>query len=252
MRPFLTSFSVILWLISSTAFSLEIPKNLSRSDRQDVIRLLGFSTSTKLLTNPYPLGGWSGLEIGFSVEAVNISDLSRLGDKTTPESELRYPRLTVGKGLYYNVDMFIHFTPPTSDAELSDYGGLVRWAFYEAKYLPVNMSLLIHGSHINIKDLFTHQTVGAELLFGINANNFALYFGGGPLEGHGKFVADSTNSIVNPSDPAVDSTTNRVTESVSQSHTFAGISLHFHDLFAAFQIDRYKDVAYSAKVGLRF
>lgn len=240
-------------ILCPTLYAVEIPKNLSESDRKEVMRILGAATSTKALSNPYPLGGFSGLEVGMAVEIVNTEDLSRLGDKTSPDPEFRYPRLTLGKGLFYDVDFFLHFIPYSENSDLSEFGGMVRWSFYEAKFLPVNLSLQIHGSHLNFSDSFNNQTVGADIMCGINTNNFALYFGAGQVEAKGEFMVGGTGTdgVVDPSDPDVNTTTNTVRESITQTHSFVGFSLQFSDLFIAAQIDRYHDIVYSAKVGIR-
>lgn len=244
------------------SWAIEIPKRLDSQDRREVARILGLNTSTKILSNPYPLGGYSGLEIGVALEVINTADLSRLGCQSTEpgcpnqdpndKNELSYPRISIGKGLYENVDVFLNFVPPFQNS-LADFGGMVRWSFFHAKFLPINLSWLIHANRMNINDSLTTENFGTEILAGINVNNFALYFGGGFVQSDSTFIGGDTGSgTVAPNDPELTTSSNILSERVSSSHMLVGVSLHFSDYFAAFQIDRYRDPVMSMKLGLRF
>ncbi len=70
---------LLLFLIAWPVFALEIPKGLTANDRTEVVRTVGLNSANKFLTNPYPLGGYSGFEIGYSVEFINVRDIRRLG-----------------------------------------------------------------------------------------------------------------------------------------------------------------------------
>lgn len=241
---------IIFLSFSHVAWSLELPKGLDHESRVEVVRLVGLGTSSKLLTNPFPLGGYPGLEVGISLELVNTADLSRLGAGTQrDEREFRYPRISFGKGLYNNLDVFFHFIPFSEDSQISEYGGMFRWSFYQAKFLPINLSLLLHGSVLNMNDSLSTQTLGSELVAGISVNSFSLYFGGGFLTSTAEFVAQGSDGIVISSDPP-----NRrgvVDELVRETHSVVGITLHVSDYFLAAQIDRYREPVYSIKLGLR-
>ena len=119
----------LIFLFSLNAIALEIPKGLTKSDRTEMVRILGLNSATKILSNPYPLGGYSGLEVGYSLEFVNVRDMRRLGcapgslgclnTNLPEETEWRYSRLTVGKGLYSDVDAFFSFMPPVGGVNVS-------------------------------------------------------------------------------------------------------------------------------------
>ncbi|MGE0763304.1 MAG: hypothetical protein AB7N80_08500 [Bdellovibrionales bacterium] len=243
----------LLFFFCGRAFAVTIPKQLSKEDRVAVVKMLGLTTSTKLLTNPFPLGGYSGFEVGLSLELIDIKELNQLGAGTPDgDQELRYARLTVGKGLYNNLDLFLHAAPMTAGSEMTSFGGAVRYSFYEARFLPVNMALLMHADHININNDFESTALGADLVAGIYVNQFSLYFGVGQLRATGTFIGgNNTNGTVDPSDPQL-GTSNTVSHTVTQTHNYLGLTIHFEDLFAAAQIDRYPDTTYSARVGLRF
>ena len=236
--------------LSPTVFGLELPKGLDHESRIEVVRLVGLGTSSKILSNPFPLGGFSGLEVGVSLELVNVADLSRLGEGTSKdEREFRYPRISFGKGLYKDVDIFFHFVPFSEDSKMSEYGGLVRWSFYQTRFLPINLSLLLHGSILNMNDSLVTQTLGSELITGISVNNFSLYFGGGFLSSSAEFTAQGPDGIVIDSD--LPGRRGTIEEIVRESHNFVGITLHLFDLFVAAQIDRYREPVFSLKLGLR-
>jgi len=263
-------FCFLLALISSSssAFAFDIPKGLTSEDRKEVVRTLGLNSANKLLTNPYPLGGYSGFEVGYSVEFVNVRDIRRLGCQPGPgcanlsysdETEWRFSRVTIGKGLYSDVDVFFSFIPPSGPARVSDYGGFLRWSFYQAQFLPINISALVHYNQLNFNDTFMNQNVGAEALVGVNVDNFALYFGGGLVEARGTFIGPDALSNtcgddcrVDGADPQLNQITRTATNRVQETHTVIGMSLHYENLFAAAQVDRYRDAVYSLKVGMRF
>ncbi len=240
-------------LLSPHAQSLEIPRNLTSADRTEVVKMLGMNTSSKLLTNPYPLGGYAGFELGLAVEVINVEDLKRLGAKlTNDEREFRYPKISIGKGLYNDIDLFFHFIPSAPGLKVSEYGGLLRWSFFQAKFVPINLSLNIQGSHIDINDSFESQTLGTNLISGINVQNFSIYFGFGYLQSKGTFMGGSTGQgVVSPSDPGLDTGTGTASSRATQFHSLVGVTVHFSDYFLAAQIDRYQDPVYSMKLGTR-
>src|SRR5665213_698791 len=101
---------ILLIFTGLEAWAFDIPSGLNQSDRREIIRTLGLNTATKMLDNPYPLGGFSGFEIGLSMELIDIKDIRRLccapgtaGCRNTgysDEDQLRYSRITIGKGLF--------------------------------------------------------------------------------------------------------------------------------------------------------
>ena len=259
---------MVALLFHPELFAFDIPKGLSASDRKEVVRTVGLNSSNKLLTNPYPLGGYEGFEIGYSMEFVNVRDIRRLG--CTPgapgcanlaysdDTEWRYSRLTVGKGLYSDIDVFFSFIPPMGPDRVSDYGGFLRWSFYQAQFLPINLSAMLHYNQLNFSDSFMNRNMGAELMAGINVDNFALYFGGGMVEARGTFTGATSAGVcgqdcrVDGTDPELSLDNRTVSNSVRETHTVVGLSLHYENLFAAAQVDRYRDAVYSLKLGMRF
>ncbi len=57
---------------------------------------------------------------------------------------------------------------------------------------------------------------------------------------------------VDGTDPKLNLSNRKISNSVRETHTVIGLSLHHQNLFAAAQVDRFRDAVYSLKVGLRF
>ncbi len=120
--------------LSSHALT-SLPKGLSATDRERTLETLGFGSAVKLLSSPYPLGGYSGVEVAVSSEYISMADVAVLGAKTNSRSDLSYFNLTVGKGLYHNVDVLIQFIPMPQEETVSGFGGQVSrragdWRFF--------------------------------------------------------------------------------------------------------------------------
>lgn len=258
------SIATVAWTAPTRA--LELPKGLTQADRADVVQTIGLGSSTKMLTNPYPLGGYSGFEVGYSIEFINIRDINHLGcsvgtagcpnSHVPDDDEFRFSRFTIGKGLYHDVDVFFSFAPPIGGSNISDYGAALRWAFYQAEFLPITFSTVFHTNRMNVGDDFIGLNFGAELMMGITVDSFSLYFGGGEIWSKGTFTVyrDSTNpgsGTVDPADPAT-TDANTVNESTQQMHAVVGFSVQYENLFSAAEIDHYHDSVYSLKVGTRF
>lgn len=258
----------ILLISALRTHAFDIPKGLNETDRNEIVRTLGLNVATKTLNNPYPLGGYSGFEIGYSIEYISIRDIRRTGcepgtpgcanKKYSDETEWRFTRLTVGKGLYNDIDVFFHFIPPIGNGHVTDYGGYVRWSFYQATFLPINISALAQFDQLNFNNTFLNRNLGAGLMVGVNVENFAIYFGGGHIQAVGTFIGKNTsgdceaNCTVDPDDTAVDTYSRTATNKVSTLYTVVGLSLHYDNLFVAAEVDRYHDAVYSLKAGLRF
>jgi hypothetical protein len=133
---------------------------------------------------------------------------------------------------------------------------MLRWSFYQAKFLPINLAVMAHFNNMNFNNTFMDFNSGAELMAGVNIDNFALYFGGGVVQSRGTFIAAtgscSGDCTVNSSDPDTNTVTQTVSQMVTEGHTVIGFSAHYENLFAAAEVDRYRDAVYSLKLGLRF
>ncbi len=231
-------FSAIIF--SQVSFAeIKIPTNLSQVDRIETLRILGMGTSSKILSEPYPLGGYTGLELGAGIEFLDLSDLASLGSTIPDKQEnTAYPKLSLGKGLYNNVDMFFNFSPYSKNSGLSQYGGMIRWGFYQSPYVPTCLSLLLHGNATNISQNIFTQSFGVDLIAGFSLDYISVYFGGGQVQTRGDFIG-------------VNSSNNVESEHTSSVHTLIGTILTLNKVFMAIELDRYSDAMISAKIGMR-
>lgn len=235
---------VVLLSLSPANAALTLPSGLNSSDRQEALKIVGFGTAAKILSDPYSLGGYSGLEFGLSLEAVPTEDLARLGNRlSVPQSDATIPKFTIGKGLYSGLDFFIHFIPYNQQNRLSQFGGVVRWSFFEASSLPLSTSLVVHMNTGDISNQLVTRTYGVDLMGGINVNEVALYAGIGAMQSFGTFVGGNFG---------VTDTSLLEKETVSALHTVAGGTFRINSIFVALQLDRYTQSVLSGKIGLRF
>jgi hypothetical protein len=235
---------VLFFLFAELSLAkLSIPTGMTSADRVVALEALGYGTTSKLLGDPYPLGGYSGVEIGITTEVISTADLARLGTKTTQQSETSYSAMTLGKGLYQNVDGFLQFSLSGNSENISNFGGQVRWGFFQAEYIPAFLSLVLSGGSTNFQNLIITNNQGLDLVLGVNVDDVTLYLGVGQVRTQGTFVGGTSG---------ITDTGTTMKESVVGSHYLAGINLKFSKVFVAMEIDRYTQSNYSAKLGVRF
>jgi hypothetical protein len=251
-RLFSLTFNILLailltspWLSSTAHAALSIPTNLSHDDRQQALRVIGLGTSEKLLSDPYPLGGFAGFEVGLSFENLPTDSLARLGSKlATPQQDITYPKLTIGKGVYNNLDFFIQFTPYRRADDLTQFGGMIRWGFYQGQLFPFSTSLLVHANSANTSNLLATRTYGADLMAGVSVGQVSIFGGFGFLQSNGTFTGGANG--ITASNAIED-------ETVTGLHTFVGANLRLLEkAFLALQLDRTEVPVVSAKAGIRF
>ncbi|HEX7672800.1 MAG TPA: hypothetical protein VF412_01445 [Bdellovibrio sp.] len=224
---------------SWAAFSL--PKNLDTSDQKRALEVLGFGSASKILADPYPLGGYTGIEIGITSEFIPMEDVANLGSKTNDKDEYSYTTLTIGKGLYYNIDTLMYFTP--AGQKMQNFGGQVRWGFYEATFFPISFSAIVYAGGANFANLVNVTTIGTDLVATVAIDNVALYFGAGRIRAQGTFIGGA-NGITASGD-----TEKQV---IDDNHSLFGVNVNISKFFVALEIDRYQDTVYSGKLGFRF
>lgn len=233
----------LFWGYSVALAAIDIPKNLDSSDQVRTLQILGFGSASKILGNPYPLGGYTGFEIGLSSEFFSAEDLTTLGDKTNDKGEFNYQTLTIGKGLYYNLDTVVYFTPTVQGEKMQNFGAQLRWGFYEASFFPLTLSSVLYGGGSNFSNLLSVNTMGLDLIATVNMARMAIYVGAGRVRAIGTFIGG-------PDGITDDQRT--VTRDIVENHAVFGINVSIVRAFLALQIDRYTDSVYSGKIGFRF
>lgn len=234
----------VLLILGHAEAAIQIPKKLDHEARVETLKIVGFGTASKILSDPYPLGGFSGLEVGLALENMPTEQLSRLGaGLTTPQQDITYSKFTIGKGLYNNLDLFFQFTPYNRQDELSQFGGIMRWGFYQATFTPASLSLLANINYGNVSNVLTTNSYGIDLVGGFNFDDLAFYAGLGTIQATGTFAGGGTG---------ITDSGNLENEIVAGTHSLIGVNLRISQGFLAVEVDRYTVTVASLKAGARF
>ena len=223
---------------------VNIPTNLTSDDRIKVLEILGPGTSSKILTDPYPLGGYAGFEAGLQIDSIPVSDIANLGNGVTEQDQFTYPIISIGKGLYKNVDIFVHFIPSSEGTGISEYGGILRWGFYQMAYLPVSFSLNLSAGSTNINNQLIIKNFGYDFTAGITSQNIYFYGGVGQIQSGGEFTGGGTDGVTD--------TGQKEEHRVSDAHYFVGVGFRIASVFLTGQMDFHFQPTYSLKLGFRF
>jgi hypothetical protein len=70
---------------------MDFPSGMSSKDRQSIMQIMGFGSASKILSNPYPLGGYLGIELGVSSDVIETSQVGNLGNKAKAKDQLKPP-----------------------------------------------------------------------------------------------------------------------------------------------------------------
>ncbi len=224
-------------------WGLELPSDLTRDDQKRVMEVVGLGSNSKFLSNAYPLGGYSGLEVSVGLDTIETSDLSQLGATTDQKANLYFPTITVGKGIYNNSDVYFHIVPPSKTIEVAKFGASVRWGFYQALFLPINFSLVFNADTATIKQKLSTRNLGADLLMGMTLSQFSFFLGGGYVNSSGDF-AGGANGLT--------ASTQSENQSAESSHFMFGSTYNFEPFFIGVSLNRYVTSVYSLKMGFLF
>lgn len=239
-------FALLLLLTCLPGFAfakLQIPKNMNSEDRRTVLEILGYGSSTKILGDPYPLGGYSGVELSVSQQIIPTMDVAKLGNTASQQNETSYLELTLGKGLYYNFDLFITFAPAQQGEEVSSYGGALRWGFFEAEYLPITLSAEVGANSTSFQNTINVSAQTMDLIASFNVQDVILYFGGGTVRASGTFMGGSTG---------VTDSGNVESDTVSTGRVMTGLAVRVSSFFGAIELSRATQPTYALKIGARF
>lgn len=228
-------------------FAFTLPRGMSSDDRKVTMQILGFGTTTKFSSNPFPLGGWSGVEISVNQEFVPVEKLRDLGANPGTKGNLTYTQLSLGKGFYKDFDGFVSFTLPRQQSEAQNYSGLLRWAFYDLDAQRYLATAAVHGQGLNVANLFTSESFGYDLILSRVDSWWSIYAGAGWVQVKTRFIGNPAN--INEGLTANGQT---VIESEDHARTFVGLQTRYQNYFAVAEIQRVYENAYSLKIGYRY
>lgn len=234
---------LLCFLLSIGSEAYQIPASLNKADRIETLEILGFATTFRAVSNPYPLGGYSGLEVGLTRDLIDLKKFSELGSRPPPQDDLNFDTISIGKGLYNDLDIFVGFVPFSSSLQISNFGAQGKWKFYEARYIPFTLSVLAHASSTNFKNLLVTTGYGTDLVAAIHYDSMALFAGVGHTAVSGVFTGGNDG---------VTDTGDLQTERVTSIHQLMGITYGISPFFLSLQMDQYSHPIYSGRIGLRF
>jgi len=235
---------ILALLGSSPAIALlVIPTKLSAQDEGKILNILGYGTACKILGDPYPLGGYSGVEIGLEENILQTDQISSLGSGAAQQGQTTYNTLTLGKGIYNNIDTIVQFAFLGQTENVSNFGGQVRWGFYQAEYLPIYLSTVAHWDSTNFANLVTTTTMGGDLIMGVHEGDVTLYLGAGIIRSMGSFAGGTG---------AITASGNTEQNGIEDNRFIVGLNFKIQKAYLAGEMDQTRLPTYAAKLGFRF
>ncbi|MCX7978414.1 MAG: hypothetical protein N2578_05365 [Bdellovibrionaceae bacterium] len=234
---------VFVLFIAVPVQALKLPGNLQPHEMETVTRVLGFGSSMRMASKPEPLGGWQGFELSVVSGIIPLADLKAVGTGVS-EDQYSSTALVLGKGLFQDVDTFFQVTPFAPDFGYSGFGAQVRWSLSRPENKPFSTALVFSGSVGSFASLFSSVVTGVDFVAGFYAEDISLFLGVGQGRAIGTFTGGTGGLIAGGASSAeVD---------VREAHTLLGVEVSLGDGFVAVQADRFSQIAFSAKAGIRF
>lgn len=223
---------------AASAADISTMQNLAQSEFRLLSEDLGSALSYKPLAPAEPLG-ITGFDLGLAVTSTDISKssaaLAKASNNSSPISTLIIPKLSVAKGLPFDIDVaaFISAIPSTN---IKLVGGELRYAIMNGGVaLP---AVAIRGAITRLSgvDQLSFDTKSLDLSI---SKGFAMFT---PYAGVGQVWVNSTANVANLSN-----------ESFTQGKVFAGANLNLGLVNFALEGDRTGGAAsYSLKAGFRW
>lgn len=239
-QVFLLFFGFFYGLTCLAKYSL--PKNLDAGGREALARSLGFGAAMKMAADPRPLGGYDGFQISYSRDYVDISTIKGIGTEGGGDNMLASNSIMVGKGLYYDVDVFLQFTPPQNE-EMGSYGAVARASLYTFRALPFVLGGLIHGSLSQYSNLFGSSIFGYDLYLSFEWKSFVLFSGLGQARGIHTFIGGPAGLTGADQNLGVD---------LLSGHLWGGIAYRSGRWILSGLSEVYFEPLYSVKLGYNF
>lgn len=242
------AYAFFLFLVISSYFSIHafaavlLPKQMSQGEMRKVLQVLGPATSSTPLSSPYPLGGWEGFEVGISKHYLPWSYLSEVDPEVAKQKDLEYPLVTIGKGLFYNFDLFLSIIPILKSDAVNYFSTNLRYQFWDSQNKIFHLSGLIFAGTSNVNNQLNMQNSGLDLIGAITLDRVSIFVGIGSLISNGRFIG-GTGGITGSQ--------NTETERISLAHQLIGIEWPIGNFFIAAEADRYAIPYYSVKLGYR-
>jgi len=236
----LGAFALLLGLPVAQA-RFEFPNDLDAQERQASLKIFSQGTAPKFLSNAYPLGGYNGLEVSLSVETFSVEELDTfrpVGQEGT--AFVFFPKVTIGKGLFNNSDIFVNFIPFNETTRISKYGLQYRWSFYQARYWPLNLAIMLSGNSANVDNQLITRTLSSDIIASSRFADISVFVSGGYVRSAGSFVGGAQG---------ITSSGQAEQDSVDSLHVSAGITYQPGIMILGISVDQFVDTVTNFKVG---
>lgn len=235
-------FLVLLFVFPLQGISVQLPRQLNGSDRSIALKTLGFGTATKLNVDPTPLGGYEGFEFFISTDVISIKNVQDLGNRSGSGDQLITTSFGFGKGIFFDVDTYVYFSPLQWQSKYSQIGGYIRKVVYVNDTNPFQISLNLHGNGTSIENLVHLRTTGFDAVFSYEWPQVTLSLGGGLARSIGTFIGGVDG---------INSTAETHSNDIQQQHLLVSLAKGWGKNYLSLQYDRYFDASYSLKYGFR-
>lgn len=219
-----------------------LPDQMTQGEMRKVLQILGPATGSTPLSSPYPLGGWEGFEIGISKHYLPWSYLSEVDPLVAEQKDLEYPLITLGKGLFYDFDLFLSITPILKSDVVNYFSTHLRYQFWNSQNKVLRLSALIFAGTANVNNQLNMQNNGFDLIGTITLDRVSIFAGVGSLVSNGRFIGGQTG---------ITASKNTEAERIFLTHQLVGIEWPIGNFFIAAEADRYAIPYYSVKLGYR-
>jgi len=221
------------------ANNVNISSAIGQSGFKNLSEDLGSALSYKPVTPAAPLG-LIGFDVGIEITKTDMAKSSQVWNTMSSGggsvSSLYVPKLSVAKGLPFNIDIagFVSKVPTTN---VSLYGGELRYAILEGGLaMP---AVAVRGAFTKLGGV-SHLALSTKSLDVSISKGFAMLT---PYAGIGQVWTTSTP----------DASTTLAEESFSQNKLFAGANLNMGLVNVAVEMDKTGAAkSISAKMGFRF
>lgn len=234
---------IFIFFTFDSLASLQIPRAMNSHDRHQALKILGFSGVQKIYTDPSPLGGYPGYELGFSYDVIQLKTFEELGTRIDTQKDLSYVSLGFSKGLFYDVDLGMSFTPLPQGAGVAAFSGQIHRQIYKDFY-GVNFSLWLHGNSTSFVNVIHTKNLGVLLTADAPFSFGTLYAGAGYLRCIGSFIGGADG---------VTDTAETIQEDIYSAHWLLGGTYNLpKNFFIAVEANAVYQVSYGFKFGQRF
>lgn len=216
---------------------------LNEASRQQLVRILGLGVNNKNTSIPGALGTDHGLEVSIANEFISTEKVSQLIQDKGSRNTLFYPKISIGKGLYDRVDLFIHFIPYTATLGLSEFGGAVRLHITRSESSPLVTSAVLGFNSATFNNQLNTQGVSLDFSMGMQWDYLSVFSSVGLAQAKGRFVGGTQG---------VTDTLTEQSERVSSFHFSVGALGRYNIYFMSLALDHYYQPVYTGKVGFYF